>query len=89
MLMFGIIYDTPSVIDLIYTESTSSCLEGNVTVVSDVNNNSLQLVEMCSTEGVWSPVCDKNWTPQDTTVVCRELVNDYKGFYILMINGMV
>ena len=42
-------------------------------MVSDVNNNSLQLVEMCSSEGVWSPVCDNNWTLQDATVVCREL----------------
>ena len=42
-------------------------------MVSDVNNSSLQLVEMCSSEGVWSPVCDNNWTLQDATVVCREL----------------
>ena len=42
-------------------------------MVSDVNNSSLQLVEMCSTEGVWSPVCDNNWTLQDAIVVCREL----------------
>ena len=51
----------------------SSCPEGSVTVVSDVNNSSLQLVEMCSSEGMWSPVCDNNWTLQDATVVCREL----------------
>ena len=51
----------------------SSCSEGSVTVVSDVNNSSLQLVEMCSSEGVWSPVCDRNWTLQDATVVCKEL----------------
>ena len=50
-----------------------SCTEDSVTVVSDVYNNSLQLVEMCSSEGVWSPVCDYNWTLQDATVVCREL----------------
>ena len=42
-------------------------------MVSDANNSSLQLVEMCSSEGVWSPVCDNNWTLQDATVVCREL----------------
>ena len=66
----------------------SSCSEGNVTVVSDVNNSSLQLVEMCSSEGVWSPVCDNNWTLQDATVVCREL--DYQGFtHALNINSMV
>ena len=41
-------------------------------MVSDVNNSSLQLVEMCSSEGVWSPVCDTNWTLEDATVVCRE-----------------
>ena len=38
-----------------------------------VNTSSLQLVEMCNSEGVWSPVCDNNWTLQDATVVCREL----------------
>ena len=47
-------------------------------MVSDVNNSSLQLVEMCSSEGVWSPVCDNNWTLQDATVVCREL--ERQGF---------
>ena len=41
-------------------------------MVSDTHNSSLQLVEMCS-EGVWSPVCDNNWTLQDASVVCREL----------------
>ena len=41
--------------------------------MSDVNNGSLQLVEMCNSKGVWSPVCDINWTLQDATVVCREL----------------
>ena len=57
----------------------SSCSEGNVTVASDVNNNSLQLVEMCS-EGVWSPVCDNKWTLEDATVVCREL--DFQGLHM-------
>ena len=42
-------------------------------MVSDVNNSSLQLVEMCSSVGVWSPVCDNNWTLQDATVVCSQL----------------
>ena len=46
-----------------------------MTVVSDVNNSSLQLVEMCRGSGGWSPVCDSNWTLQDATVVCRELDN--------------
>ena len=50
----------------------SSCPEGSVTVVSDVNNSSLQLVEMCRRR-VWSPVCDNNWTLQDATVVCKEI----------------
>ena len=52
--------------------SMSSCIEGSVTVVSDVYNSSLQLMEMCS-EGVWSSVCDNNWTIKDATVICREL----------------
>ena len=55
------------------------CTEGSVTVVSDVYNSSLQLVEMCSSEGVWSPVCDYNWTIDDATVVCRELEYTYLG----------
>ena len=54
--------------------------------MSDVNNSSLQLVEMCSSEGVWSPVCDNNWTLQDATVVCREL--DNQGFTYYYICGM-
>ena len=70
---------------LIITES--SCPEGSVTVVSDVNNSSLQLVEMCSSEGVWSPVCDNNWTLEDATVVCRELNNQslpiFKGICMM------
>ena len=55
------------------------CTEGSVTVVSDVYNSSLQLVEMCSSEGVWSPVCDYNWTMDDATVVCRELEYTFLG----------
>ena len=50
-----------------------SCTEGSVTAASDVYNSNLQLVEMCSSEGVWSPACDYNWTLQDATVVCREV----------------
>ena len=53
--------------------SGSSCTEGSVSIVSNVFNNVYQLVEMCSSEGVWSPVCDIEWTIQDATVVCREL----------------
>ena len=60
----------------------SHCSEGSVTVVSDVNNSSLQLVEMCSGEGVWSSICDSNWTLQDATVVCRELGYRNSGRYI-------
>ena len=44
-----------------------------MTVTSDSSSSSLRLVEMCSNEGVWSPVCDHNWTLEDATVVCREL----------------
>ena len=40
-------------------------------LVSDVEQSSLQLVEMCS-EGVWTPVCDYNWTVADAAVVCKE-----------------
>jgi len=41
-----------------------------------MNESSLQLVEMCS-EGVWSPVCDHNWTVADASVACKEL--GYQG----------
>ena len=64
---------------LFHLFTDSSCSEGNLTVVSDVNNSSLQLVEMCSSEGVWSPVCDNNWTLHDATVVCRDL--EKQGFH--------
>ena len=50
----------------------SACSEGSVTVVNDAENSSLQLVEMCNREGVWSPLCDNEWTQQDATVICRE-----------------
>ena len=52
-------------------------------MVSDVNNSSLQIVEMCSSGGVWSPVCDNNWTLQDATVVCRELEKQGFPFYTI------
>ena len=52
-------------------------------MVSDVNNSSLQLVEMCSSEGVWSPVCDNNWTLQDATVVCRDLERQGFPYYTI------
>ena len=42
-------------------------------MVSDVNSSGFELVEICTNERVWSPVCDSNWTLQDATVVCREL----------------
>ena len=57
---------------LCYCLGENGCSEGSVTVVRDSDNSSLQLMEMCHSEGVWSPLCDTNWTPQDTTVVCRE-----------------
>jgi hypothetical protein len=67
--------ETVSSVHVIISSDTGhmSCTEDSVAVVSDVYNSSLQLVEMCSSEGVWSPVCDYNWTLQDATVICREL----------------
>ena len=55
----------------------SGCFEGNVTAVSDVNNSSLQLVEMCSSKGVWSSLCNNNLTLEDATDVCTKL--GYQG----------
>ena len=48
------------------------CTEGSVTAVRDADNSGLQLVEMCDSEGVWSPLCDNEWTLLDARVVCRE-----------------
>ena len=50
------------------SDDTTECTEGSVTVVS-ANNSSLQLVEICNSTGVWSPVCDYDWTAEDATVV--------------------
>ena len=57
--------------------SDSGCFEGNVTAVSDVNNSSLQLLEMCNSEGVWSPFCNNNLTLENATDVCTKL--GYQG----------
>ena len=55
------------------TDNTG-CEEGSVTLVRSVEGDSLpQLVEMCSEKGVWSPVCDHNWTLADAIVICRQL----------------
>ena len=62
-----------------------SCAEGSVTVVSDAKNSSLQLVEMCSSEGVWSSLCDYDWTADDATVVCRELGYPSLGTCIMIL----
>ena len=57
---------------VLYTDE-ASCEEGSVTLVKSVEGDSLpQLVEMCSGEGVWSPVCGHNWTLADATVICME-----------------
>ena len=52
----------------------NSCEDGIIYVRNSTSGDGTgsQLVEMCS-EGVWSPVCDYNWTVADATVVCREL----------------
>ena len=53
---------------------SNSCEDGRIYVKNSTSGDGTgsQLVEMCS-EGVWSPVCDYNWTVADATVVCREL----------------
>ena len=64
-----------------------NCTEGNVTVSTEADGSSLQLVEMCDSEGVWSPLCDNDWTPQDATVVCREL--GYAGYSIAVCQSLL
>ena len=58
-----------------------------MTVASDVNNSSLQLVEMCTSDGVWSPVCDTMWTSEDALAICRELGHQTPGTYVIKIKG--
>ncbi|CAI8034438.1 hypothetical protein GBAR_LOCUS19387, partial [Geodia barretti] len=60
--------------DMMIYSIISECIEGNVT---GSTNGHLQLVEMCNSDGVWSPICDNEWTQEDATVVCREL--GYRG----------
>ena len=63
--------------DIVITIYTADSYEdGSLTLVRGVGRNSLPLVEMYS-KGVWSPVCDHNWTMADATVACREL--GYQG----------
>ena len=50
-----------------------------MTLVKDVDRNSLQLVEVYD-GNVWSPLCVHNWTQADVTVVCTEL--EYNGAYM-------
>ena len=68
----------------------SPCTEGSVSVVSNVFNSydRLQLVEMCTSEGVWYSVCDIEWTRQDVTVVCRELGYSSWGTIIIISQSM-
>ena len=58
---------------VLFSIGANACTEGSVIVVRDADNSSLQLVEMCNSEGVWSSLCDNEWTLTDATVVCREL----------------
>ena len=60
--------------DMMIYSIIGECIEGNVT---GSTNGRLQLVEMCNSDGVWSPICDNEWTQEDATVVCREL--GYQG----------
>ena len=58
--------------------ASSSCEDGSVTLSHGVDRSGLQLVEICS-KGVWSPVCDHNWTLADASVACRELGHNEPG----------
>ena len=55
-------------------------------VSTDADGSNLQLVEMCS-NGVWSPLCDNDWTLQDATVICREL--GYGGYSIAVCQSLL
>lgn len=75
--------------DFINSLVSSSCEDGSITLSPGVNKGDLQLVEICS-KGVWSPVCDHNWTVADSTVVCRELGYNEPGNvkYVCSLNSM-
>ena len=64
--------------DVTGSNQTGSCEDGSLTLSRGMNRSSVQLVEMCS-EGVWSPVCDHNWTVADASVACKEL--GYQGYH--------
>ena len=36
-------------------------------------------VEVCSSDSRWGTVCDKQWTPSHTQVVCRHLGYEESG----------
>ena len=41
-------------------------------------------VEVCTSYSSWGTVCNKQWTPSHTRVVCRNLVySDSDGMFIL------
>ena len=63
---------------------SGSCTEGRVAVVSDADNSSLQLVEMCQNQTLWSPLCDSDWTQHNVTVICRELGYTNSGIVIII-----
>ena len=50
-------------------------------------------VEMCTSYNRWGTVCNKQWTPSHTRVVCRSLgYNDSEGelsFLFMTINNIV
>ena len=68
--------DNNAFYDITGSDQSGICEDGSLTLSSGVDGSSLQLVEMCS-EGVWSPVCDHNWTVADASVACKEL--GYQG----------
>jgi hypothetical protein len=82
LLLGSIVKSSTTVIIARNGIGVSSCAEGTITTVSDVHSSSsLRLVQMCSTEGVWFPLCDNNWTRQDASVVCRGLGFTNLGMY--------
>ena len=43
-------------------------------------------VEVCGSYSRWGTVCNKQWAPSHTMVVCRQLgYSDTKGNYIIML----